>query len=363
MKRRSYLILAASLALLAVALLLGGLAYAQTGSEPGGPESPGGSTIQSTEPAIDPSTPGDESIPDSDSIQSGEPALDSGLPGVDVQPEIREEDPQPLYPGAVAVVVDDVVQVQGRLSAPNGFPLDGSYSVTVSIYDTTTGGVPRCSDSDTTTVTDGLFTMNMDFCTATVFNGDQLYMGIKVGTDPEMTPRQAIYSVPYAWALRPGAIVKGADSYVFVPGNALIKNLNTDTTRWDIQANGAARIWRGSTAGTKVIYLPVSLPGVLYGQNVTVEQLTVYYRSQNGTNSYIDETDLYVGTDADSWLQLATDTTNHTSNVAASYTIQITQNNVLSNTQGVLGLFMYLSFANDTEYLQIGGVRLRLGHQ
>jgi hypothetical protein len=364
MKHKSYLVLAASLALLAFAFMLGGLAYAQTGGEPPGePDRLDSSTAQPTESVIDPGTPGDEAIQDSDSDQPGGPAVDSGLPDANVPAETREEDPQPLYPGAVATVIDDIVQVQGRLTAPNGFPLNGNYSVTVAIYDTPTSGTPRCIDTDSALVTNGLFTMNMDFCTAAVFNGDQLYMGIKVGSDPEMTPRQPIYSVPYAWSLRPGAIVKGADSYVYVPGNALIKNLNTDTTRWDIQANGAARIWRGSTAGTKVIYLPVSLPGVLYGQNVTVERVTVYYRSQNGANSYIDETDLYAATDADSWVQLVTDTNNHTSNVAASYTLQVTQNNVLSNTQGILGLFMYLHFANDTDYLQIGGVRLQLSHQ
>ena len=113
----------------------------------------------------------------------------------------------------------------------------------------------------------------------------------------------------------------------------------------------------------KVIYLPVTIPAVLYGQNVTVEEMRVYYRSQNGTNSYIDETDLYAQTDADSWIQMRTDTNNHTSNTAASYTLAITQNNVLSTTQGAIGLFMYLNFANDTDYIQIGGVRLRLSHQ
>jgi len=274
-----------------------------------------------------------------------------------------DDDNGPLSADAVAAVVDDVVQVQGRLTDASGNPLNANVSLTASIYDVSVGGTARCSDADTVSVASGLFTMAMDFCTASVFNGDQLWLGIKVGTDPEMTPRQAIYAVPYAWSLRPGAIVKGADSYVFVPGNSLIKNLNTDTTRWDIQANGAARIWRGATAGTKVIYLPVTLPAVLYGQNVTIEELRVYYRSQNGANSYIDETDLYAQTDADSWIQMRTDTNNHTSNTAASYTLAITQNNVLSNTQGIMGLFLYVSFANDTDYLQIGGVRLRLGHQ
>lgn len=268
-----------------------------------------------------------------------------------------------LAPGAVAALTDDVVQVQGRLTDSHGSPINANVSVTASIYDVSVGGVARCADADTVSVANGLFTMAMDFCTASVFNGDQLWLGVKVGTDAEMTPRQAIYAVPYAWGLRPGAIVKGADSTIFIPGNALIKNLNSDTTRWDIQANGAARIWRGSTAGTKVIYLPVTLPGVLYGQSVTLKQLTIYYRSQNGTNSYIDETDLYVQTDADSWLQIVQDVNNHTSNTAASYTLALSQNNVLTNTQGFLGLFLYIHFNNDTEYLQIGGARLVLGHQ
>ena len=268
-----------------------------------------------------------------------------------------------LAPNAVAVITNDIVQVQGRLTDGAGNPVNGDVTVTAAIYDVEAGGVARCTDSDLVTVADGLFTMEMDFCTANDFNGDALWLGLTVGTDPEMTPRQAIYAVPYAWGLRPGAIVKGADSYVFVPGNALVKNLSSDTTRWDIQANGAARIWRGATAGTKVIYLPVTLPSVLYGQNVTVEELRIYYRSANGTNSYITETDLYAQTDADSWSQMRTDTNNHNSNTATSYTLVITQNNVLSSDQGAMGLFLYLSFANDTEYLQIGGARLRLGHQ
>jgi hypothetical protein len=275
-----------------------------------------------------------------------------------------EDDDNPANsPQAVAAIVNDVVQVQGRLTDASGRPISGTHTINATIYDASVNGTARCTDTDPVSVSKGLFTMAMDFCTASDFNGDGLWLGVQVDSDPEMTPRQEIFAVPYAWGLRPGAIVKGADSYVFVPGNALVKNLNTDTTRWDIQANGAARIWRGATAGTKVIYFPVTLPGVLYGQNVTVKELRVYYRSQNGTNSYITETDLYAQTDADSWIRMRTDTTNHTSNTATSYTLAITQTNVLSNTQGIMGLFMYGSFANDTDYLQIGGVRLRLGHQ
>jgi hypothetical protein len=275
----------------------------------------------------------------------------------------NDDNNQPNSVDAVAALIDDVVQVQGRLTDAGGAPINGNVNVTAAIYDVSVGGVARCSDIDTVIVSNGLFTMAMDFCTASVFNGDQLWLGIQVGADPEMTPRQAIYAVPYAWSLRPGSIVKGADSYVFIPGNTLVKNLSSDTTRWDIQANGAARIWRGASAGTKVIYLPVILPAVLYGQNITIEEIRVYYRCQNGANSYIDETDLLVQTDADSWLTIVQDPTNRASNTASSYTLSVSANNVLSLDQGALGLFFYIHFNNDTDYLQLGGVRLRLGHQ
>jgi len=52
---------------------------------------------------------------------------------------------------------------------------------------------------------DGLFNMSMDNCIASDIDGRQLYLGITVGADPEMPPRQAIYPVPYAGSLRPGA--------------------------------------------------------------------------------------------------------------------------------------------------------------
>jgi hypothetical protein len=266
-------------------------------------------------------------------------------------------------PSALAIITNDVVEVQGRLTDADGKAVNSPVNVTVSIYDLPNGGTARCTDSDNVTPVNGLFTMAMDFCTAADFNGDQLFMGIKAGFDAEMTPRQEIFAVPYAWGLRPGAIVKGDDSYIFVPGSALVKNANTDTTRWDIAANGAAWIYRGAAAGTKTIYIPITLPGVLYGQNVTLKQLTVYYRSSNSTNAYIDYVDLNLQTDADSWLGIVQDDTNLTSTVAASHSISITTNNVLSSGQGIVGLYMYLIFANDIDHVELGGVRLRLGHQ
>jgi hypothetical protein len=62
-----------------------------------------------------------------------------------------------------------------------------------------------CEDADLVPVSNGLFNAEMDSCTGEDIDGRQLWLGIKVGGDSEMTPRQGIYAVPYAWSLRPGA--------------------------------------------------------------------------------------------------------------------------------------------------------------
>ncbi len=262
-----------------------------------------------------------------------------------------------------AAVVSARIPIQGRLTDAGGSPINGTRAVRFTLYDSSVGGAAVCTDNTTVDVVDGLFSTYMSNCNSGDFDGTQLYLGIKVENDPEMTPRQEIYPVPYAWALRPGAIVMGADSYVFEPGNAFVKNNDTDTTRWDVQVNGGARVYRGATAGAKYIFYPITLPGVLYGQNVTVKSITVYYVCQNGANNYITGTSVTKQTDADSFDSLAADSTDRTSNTATSYTLTLSGNNVLSSDQGILGVYLTLAFAKDSDYIQIVGVRLQLGHQ
>jgi hypothetical protein len=157
-----------------------------------------------------------------------------------------------------------------------------------------------------------------------------------------------------------GIIQSTADSYIFIPGNEFIKNVDTDTTRWDCQFNGSVKIWRGATAGDKAIYIPITLPGVLYGQEVEVKSITIYYKCEDGSKNYITRTYLSKQTDADSLVTLVDDETDRTSNTATRYTLDV--NHTLSSYTGILGLFLKLEFVNDTDYIQIGGVRVRLGH-
>jgi len=159
-----------------------------------------------------------------------------------------------------------------------------------------------------------------------------------------------------------GRLESSADSYIFVPGSALVRDQESDTTRWSLQANGAALVRRGATAGNKYIHIPIVLPGVLYGQSVTVKSVTIYYLCSNGASSFITATDLNKQTDADSFTALVNETTDRTSNSASSYTLTPTTGNVLSSNQGILMLRLYLNFANDTDSIRIGGVRVQLGH-
>lgn len=123
----------------------------------------------------------------------------------------------------VATSLNDVIPIQGRLLDSNGNPINGTRLITMTLYDAATGGTALCADGDTVAAVNGLFNMYMDSCTAQDLNGRQVWLGIKVGSDAEMTPRQAIYAVPYAWSLRPGAVISetstGAILNVFNHGN------------------------------------------------------------------------------------------------------------------------------------------------
>ena len=280
------------------------------------------------------------------------------------QAQAKGQAPMPQQSPQAAVLTDQI-PIQGRLNDANRISLNGTYTVTLSVYDAAVGGAFLCGNLFTALeVTNGLFNSTLDFCdTLNAFEGDQMYLGVKVGDDPEMTPRQPIQGVPYAFNVKPGAIIKGANSYLFVPGAAFVKNAPADTTRWDM-VYGSAQIWRGATAGNKYSYIPLTLPSVLYGQPVRVTSLTVYYKCQNGANNYITQTALAKMTDADTSVALfVADETNRDSNTATSYTLTTNDaQNTLSSSVGSLVVRLYLNFANDADYIQIGGVRLTLDH-
>ena len=120
-----------------------------------------------------------------------------------------------------AASVGSVIPIQGRLTNNSGTPLNGTYTILFSLYDTYVGGTALCSDEDSVTVSNGVFNAYIDYCTSSDINGQRLYLGVKVEGDPEMTPRLAVLPVPYAFSLKPEAIIKGdTDSAILHIENA-----------------------------------------------------------------------------------------------------------------------------------------------
>lgn len=112
------------------------------------------------------------------------------------------------------------ISYQGRLTSPSsGQPVrDGTYSMTFSIYTVSSGGSPSWTETKNVAVSNGLFTTLLGDTTAlstSLFNGQALWLGVKVGSDPEASPRQPLAVVPYAAGLMPGTIMEGSDFYMF----------------------------------------------------------------------------------------------------------------------------------------------------
>lgn len=100
------------------------------------------------------------------------------------------------------------VSYQGTLEGSSGNPITGTYSVSFSLYDVSSGGTPLATDSHTVTFDNGLFTTSLSF-DQSYYDGRDLWLGIKIGSDAEMAPRQEFRPVPYALSLVPGAAITG----------------------------------------------------------------------------------------------------------------------------------------------------------
>jgi len=96
------------------------------------------------------------------------------------------------------------INFQGKLTNLNGTNVaDGNYSVIFTLYDASSAGTNLWDETQTVAVADGIFRVELGTIDTTIsnvnFNRDTLYLGIKVGSDSEMTPRVRFTAVPYAF--------------------------------------------------------------------------------------------------------------------------------------------------------------------
>ena len=90
---------------------------------------------------------------------------------------------------------------QGRLYDASDKPINATLAVQFALYADTMTMMPLWSETDMVTFEEGYFSVSIGQATpfpAGLLSGAVLYLGITVGTDPEMSPRPPVQSVPYA---------------------------------------------------------------------------------------------------------------------------------------------------------------------
>lgn len=118
-----------------------------------------------------------------------------------------------------AMAVPGSMNFQGALTNADGSRLsDGAYDITFSLYTMDSGGTAFWSESHSgVPVQNGVFSVELGSLTAldsNDFNSDT-YLGITVGIGTEMTPRQQVLSVGYAFKAADADTLDGMDSSAF----------------------------------------------------------------------------------------------------------------------------------------------------
>lgn len=125
--------------------------------------------------------------------------------------------------------VPQLMNYQGHLTDASGSLVDTTVSMTFTVYDDSTGGSPIWTETHSTVVvTEGGFNVLLGKYTAapdTVYQDPIRWLGIVVGSDPEIEPRTRLVSVPYAFragsveGFTPGPNNIDSGLYNFIAGN------------------------------------------------------------------------------------------------------------------------------------------------
>lgn len=101
---------------------------------------------------------------------------------------------------SVYAAVPQTMNYQGYLTNSGGTPVNGQVGIIFSLYDVQSGGTALWTETQSAVqVTNGVYSATLGSTNPINLAFDaQYYLGVKVGTDAEMTPRQALTSVGYA---------------------------------------------------------------------------------------------------------------------------------------------------------------------
>ncbi|MEA3357973.1 MAG: hypothetical protein U9R17_00945 [Thermodesulfobacteriota bacterium] len=161
-----------------------------------------------------------------------------------------------IFPAHAAI--PEKINYQGYLTDPHGTPIDDTITLTFSIYPDTTDETPLWTETQTVTVTDGIFSVNLgDVTTLNLPFDTPYYLGITVGPDSEMTPRQPLTSVAYAFRAEKADTVKDSAVTTTVIANDAVttEKIEDDAiseTKIASGAVGSSAIANGAVGSTQI---------------------------------------------------------------------------------------------------------------
>ncbi len=117
--------------------------------------------------------------------------------------------------GVYAAGAPSTINYQGKLSS-SGTPVDGTVDITFKLYSSSSGGGAIWSETqNSVAVSSGLFSVKLGSVTpfdSTKLPKADLWLGVKVGADDEMTPRKKLASSPFALKAATATIADSASS-------------------------------------------------------------------------------------------------------------------------------------------------------
>jgi len=106
-------------------------------------------------------------------------------------------------PTTSSAQVPQMINYQGKLTNASGAPVNDTVQMVFTIYSDSGGTTSKWSETQTAVIVEkGVFNVllgSVNPIPDSVFDGSIRYLGVKVGADPEITPRKPMVSVPYAY--------------------------------------------------------------------------------------------------------------------------------------------------------------------
>ena len=141
---------------------------------------------------------------------------------------------------------------QGFLTTPSGSPLNTPQTLIVRLYDAASGGNLLFAEThNPVTVSNGIFnillgSVDTNLNALNLLFDKQYYLGITVGADPEMSPRQPLAASPYAITAQ--NIASGGNIVLSNPSSATAGNIMKGSSRL-VHGVGSANTFIGEDSG------------------------------------------------------------------------------------------------------------------